>query len=75
MTDETGVSVTGSRLLYPELPVPLTPAALQRLFTPGYEDRQWARTLARTGHSQVDALVHLKIFQSLGRFLAEEGSS
>lgn len=72
MTDETGVSVTGSRLLYPELPVPLTPADLQRLFTPGYEDRQWARTLARTGHSQVDALVHLKIFQSLGRFLAEE---
>jgi len=58
-----------SRLLYPKLPDRLDQATRHRLFSPLYQEREWARTVARTPASQVALLVHLKIFQALGRFL------
>jgi hypothetical protein len=59
---------TAARVIYPELPDLLTPGDLQRLFSPSFEERQWAPTVARTPSSQVALLVQLKIFQTLGRF-------
>jgi hypothetical protein len=55
---------TAARVIYPELPDPLTPGALQQLFSPSFDERQWAPTVARTAASQVALLVHLKIFQT-----------
>ena len=60
---------TAARVIYPELPDLLTPGDVQRLFSPSFEERQWAPTVARTPASQVTLLVQLKIFQTLGRFL------
>jgi len=60
---------TGTRVIYPELPNPLTPGDLHQLFRPSFDERQWAPTIARTLSSQVALLVQLKIFQTLGRFL------
>ncbi len=56
----------------PELASHLTPADLHRLFSPNYEERRWVPTIARTSSSQVALLVHLKIFQAVGRFLPIE---
>ena len=57
------------RLIYPNLPVSLSPGELHRLFSPSYEERQWAPTVARMPASQVSLLAQLKTFQALGRFL------
>ena len=59
---------TPARVIYPELPDPLTPGDLQQLFSPSFDERQWAPTVARTTESQVALLVQLKIFQTVGRF-------
>ena len=59
---------TPARVIYPELPDPLTPSDLQQLFSPSFDERQWAPTVARTVESQVALLVQLKIFQTIGRF-------
>jgi hypothetical protein len=59
---------TAARVIYPELPDPLTPGDLQQLFSPSFDERQWAPTVARTAASQVALLVQLKIFQTIGRF-------
>ena len=59
---------TAARVIYPELPDPLTPGDLQQLFSPSFDERQWAPTVARTAVSQVALLVQLKIFQTIGRF-------
>ena len=59
---------TASRVIYPELPDPLTSGDLQQLFSPSFDERRWAPTVARTPAPQVALLVHLKIFQTIGRF-------
>ncbi len=59
---------TPARVIYPELPDPLTPGDLQQLFSPSFDERKWAPTVTRTAESQVALLVQLKIFQSTGRF-------
>ena len=59
---------TPARIIYPELPDPLTPGDLQQLFSPSFDERKWAPTVARTAESQVALLVQLKIFQTIGRF-------
>ena len=60
---------TPASVIYPALPDPLTPGDLQQLFSPSFDERKWAPTVARTPASQVALLVHLKIFQTIGRFL------
>ena len=62
------MTTTPARVIYPELPDPLTPGDLQQLFSPSFDERQWAQTVARTVESQVALLVQLKIFQTIGRF-------
>ncbi|MBK5204948.1 MAG: Tn3 family transposase, partial [Polaromonas sp.] len=59
---------TAARVIYPELPDPLTPGDLQQLFSPSFDERKWAPTVTRTVESQVALLVQLKIFQTTGRF-------
>ena len=59
---------TIARVIYPELPDPITPGDLQQLFSPSFDERQWAPTVVRAGASQVALLVQLKIFQTIGRF-------
>ena len=59
---------TAARVIYPELPDPLTPGDLQQLFSPSFDEREWAPTVTRTVESQVALLVQLKIFQTTGRF-------
>ena len=61
---------TPARVIYPELPDPLTPGDLQHLFNPSFDERKWAPSVARTPETQVALLVHLKIFQTVGRFLS-----
>jgi TnpA family transposase len=60
---------TATRVIYPELPDPLTPGDLQQLFSPSFDERKWAPTVTRTPEAQVALLVQLKIFQTIGRFL------
>ena len=48
----------------------LTPGDLQQLFNPSFEERKWAPSVTRTPASQVALLVHLKIFQTIGRLLS-----
>src|ERR1035437_7702342 len=60
---------TPVRVIYPELPDPLTPGDLQQLFSPSVDERKWSPTVTRTVESQVALLVQLKIFQTIGRFL------
>ena len=60
---------TAARVIYPELPKPLTPSDLYQLFRPSYVEREWVPTIARIPSSQVALLVQLKIFQTIGRFL------
>ena len=59
---------TPASVIYPELPDPLTAGDLQRLFSPSFDERQWAPTVVRATASQLALLVRLKIFQSIGRF-------
>ena len=59
---------TAARVIYPELPDPLTPGDLQQLFSPSFDEREWAPTVTRTVESQVALLVQLKMFQTTGRF-------
>ena len=59
---------TAARVIYPELSDPLTPGDLQQLFSPSFEERQLAPTVARTAASQVALLVQLRIFQTIGLF-------
>lgn len=72
MKIDAGAAQGASRLIYPKLSNPLTPADLQRLFSPSCEERKWVPTVARTPLSQVALLVQLKIFQVVGRFLRIE---
>lgn len=60
---------TTVRLIYPQLPDPLTPGDLQSLFAPSCVESDWALTIARTPAAQVALLAQLKVFQTLGRFL------
>ncbi|MEI8299603.1 MAG: DUF4158 domain-containing protein [Pseudomonadota bacterium] len=61
-----------ARLLYPELPDPVSREDLQRLFRPSHDECRWAPTVARTPGSQVALLVQLEAFQFVGRFLRVE---
>jgi hypothetical protein len=61
---------TTARVIYPELPDPLTPGDFQQLFSPSFDERKWAPTVTRTVESQVALLVQLKIFQTIGRVLS-----
>ncbi len=45
---------TAARVIYPELPGPLTPGDLQQLFSPSFDERQWAPTVARTSRVHAD---------------------
>ena len=64
------MTTTSASVIYPELPDPLTPGDLQELFNPSFDERKWAPSVARTPETQVALLVHLKIFQTIGRFLS-----
>jgi hypothetical protein len=77
MISNAGAAQRAARVIYPELPDPLTPDDLHRLFSPSYDERKWAPTVARTPASQVALLVQLKIFQTIGRFrvLVHPGAS
>lgn len=68
MKSDAGAAQGTARLFYPELPDPLTSADRHRVFSPSYDERKWAPTVARTPSSQVALLVQLKIFQTIGRF-------
>lgn len=72
MSTDTSVPSGGSRILYPELPAPLEPADLHRWFSPGYDDRRWVVSVARTPAAQVVVLVQLGVFQAIGRFLTTD---
>ena len=63
---------TTARVIYPELPDPLTPGDSRELFNPSFDERKWAPSVARTPASQVVLLVRLKSFQTLGRFLSAD---
>jgi hypothetical protein len=67
--DESRRRLHAGRLIYPEVPDPLTSADLKRFFSPSYAERKWAPTIARWPTSQVVLLVQLKVFQTVGRFL------
>jgi hypothetical protein len=45
-----------TRIIYPELPDPLTPGDLQQLFSPGFDERKWAPTVTRTPGLQANHL-------------------
>jgi hypothetical protein len=68
MISDAGAAQRTVRVIYPELPDPLTPDDMHRLFSPSYDERKWAPSVARTPASQVALLVQLKIFQTIGRF-------
>jgi hypothetical protein len=68
MISNAGAAQRTARVIYPELPDPLTPDDMHRLFSPSYDERKWAPSVARTPASQVALLVQLKIFQTIGRF-------
>jgi hypothetical protein len=63
------MTTTSASVICPELPDPLTTGDFQELFNPSLDERKWARGVARTPETQVALLVHLKIFQTIGRFL------
>lgn len=69
MSIDLGAQRTTTRLLYPKLAQRLTAADLHRIFGPTHKEPQWAPTVARSPSSQVALLVHLRIFQAVGRFL------
>ena len=68
----TKESPRSARLMYPAWPDLLTPMDLRRLFTPGYDERRCAATVARTPLSQVALLVQLRVCQLVGRFRSAE---
>ena len=68
MIPNAGAAQRTARVIYPELPDPLSPDDMHRLFTPSFDERKWAPTVARTLTSQVALLVQLMIFQTIGRF-------
>ena len=68
MISNAGAAPGTARVIYPELPDPLTAEDLQRLFRPSADERKWVPTIARTPASQVGLMVQLKIFQTIGRF-------
>ena len=43
---------TPASVIYPELPDPLTPGDLQQLFSPSFDERQWAPTVVRATASR-----------------------
>ena len=66
---------TPASVIYPELPDPLTPGDLQQLFSPSFDERQWAPTVSRTVDSQVALLVRPRCFPTIhrrGDLLAEK---
>jgi hypothetical protein len=48
---------SAARVIFPELPDPLTTGDLRQLFSPGFDERKWAPTVTRTPESQVALLV------------------
>jgi hypothetical protein len=68
MISDAGAAQRTARVIYAELPDPLTLDDMHRLFSPSYDERKWAPSVARTPASQVALLVQLKIFQTIGRF-------
>jgi len=64
------MTLTTARVIYPELPAPLAPGDLKQHFNPSFNERRWASSVARTLASHVALLVHLKISQTIGRFLS-----
>lgn len=68
MISNAGAARGTARVIYPEFPDPLTPEDVHRLFSPSFDERKWATTVARTPASQVGLLVQLKVFQTIGRF-------
>ena len=68
----TSMPSTTVRLIYPQLPDPLTLGDRQRLFAPSCIESDWALTVARTPAAQVALLVQLKVFQIIGRFLSPD---
>lgn len=59
-----------SRIVYPKLPNPINEHELTELFTCTTEEIQWSKGIARAGPSMVALLMHLKVFQHIGRFVA-----
>ncbi len=58
-----------SRIIYPQIPDPITKTVLQTLFTPTHDEKRWATTTVRSVSYQVALLTQLKLFQILGRFV------
>jgi hypothetical protein len=53
MVSNAGAAQRAARVIYPELPDPLTPDDLHRLFSPSYDERKWAPTVARPGRALI----------------------
>ena len=70
--DGSAAAGAGGRVIYPELPSPLTASDLRRLFSLNNAECQWAGTIARTQAMRALLLVQLKIFQAIGRFLPDD---
>ena len=58
------------RIAYPTLPNPLHTSDLVRLFTPNSVEIDWACSITRSERTRCHVLTLLKIFQTLGRFMA-----
>lgn len=61
-----------SLLAYPELPDPLTPAAIRQLFIPKPDELRWVRQASHSPASRLGLLCWLKTFPVLGRFAPPE---
>ena len=61
------------RVAYPALPEPLQTSDLVRLFTPTSDEINWANSVTRSEHTRCHVLTLLKVFQTLGRFIAIAG--
>ena len=48
-----------TRVIYPVLPDPLVPGDLQNLFSPSFDERKWAPTIARTLISPVAQMIRV----------------
>ena len=53
MISNAGAAQRTTHVIYPELPDPLTPDDLNRPFSPSYDERNWAPTVARTPHRKL----------------------
>lgn len=58
------------RIAYPALPDPLSPRDLVRLFTPTSSEISWTVDITTSAETQRGLLTLLKVFQTLGRFIA-----